>query len=208
MTSILSPTKVLRGRWPEALAQVMTLRRAAAVSQKLPGWEDFFVDPSVAPPGTTLWPTVKKLQGWRRHVAKFESVAIDIEAVGQYITIIGFTLFNQISVGPTVVVPFKTRGGLDYWTSWEDHLAATKFCYELLDDERTEKWFHNGVTFDVPMLQEAGFSVRGPLWDTMNLAHYTYPEMKKGLQYLSTAYLGMPNWKGMLDVKDDNEAKS
>jgi hypothetical protein len=58
------------------------------------------------------------------------------------------------------------------------------------------------------MLQEAGFKVGGPLADTMIRAHYTYPEMKKGLQYLATAYLGYSNWKKNLDERDDLEGKS
>jgi DNA polymerase I-like protein with 3'-5' exonuclease and polymerase domains len=167
-------------------------------------------DVSLPPPGTRLWPSRAFVDNWllTKPWLKWDSVAIDIESAGHFITIIGFTFFDaKGTLGPTVVLPFKKRGGLDYWPTWEDHLAASTLAYEIINSD-SRKVFHNGVTFDVPMLQEAGFKVGGPLADTMIRAHYTYPEMKKGLQYLATAYLGYANWKKKLDERDDLEGKS
>jgi hypothetical protein len=169
------------------------------------------IDPAQPPPGAVLWPTRKTLEEWLRDEPwkHYDSIAVDIESAGDYITIIGFTLYETRSstLGPTLVLPFKRRLGLDYWDEEDDHLRASELAYLLLASD-TRKVFHNGITFDIPMLTAAGFTVGGSAHDTMVRAHYCYPEMKKGLQYLSTAYLGMPNWKGMLDERDDNEGKS
>lgn len=209
VTSILHPSHLFRGRWKEVLTQAMILQRVGKLVRGEQALSEVLVDPDCPPDDTTLWPTRRDLETFQQALGLWPAVSIDIESVGHYITIVGFTLFDPNGkVGPTIVVPFKKRGGLDYWVDWKDHLAATEFVYGILEDERLQKWMQNGITFDVPMLREAGFDVRGELWDTMILSHYTYPEMPKSLQYLSTAYLGMPNWKGLLDEGDDNEAKS
>ena len=141
---------------------------------------------------------------------EYSHCSIDIEAAGHYITVIGFTFFNigDTDVGPTWVLHFKKQGGDDYWDRWEDHLLASHLVYLIMQYDGHTKVMHNGISFDVPMLEEAGFEVGGELLDTLVLAHYILPEMKKGLQYLSTVYLGAPAWKKMLDEKDDNEGKS
>ena len=208
VTSILHPSNVVRGRWPEGLTQVMILRHAKRLST---GARAEIYDTNEPPPGTLLWPSRAFVDNWllAEPWLKWDSVAVDIESAGHFITIIGYTFFNESdsAIGSTLVLPFKKRGGLDYWSTWEDHVAATTLGYRILAAPN-RKVFHNGVTFDVPMLTEAGFTVGGPLADTMIRAHYTYPEMKKGLQYLSTAYLGFPNWKKNLDTEDDLEGKS
>ncbi|TWT76733.1 DNA polymerase I [Planctomycetes bacterium CA13] len=59
----------------------------------------------------------------------------------------------------------------------------------IFEDESIEKIGHN-LKYDLTVLRWHGFEVRGKLFDTM-LAHaMKEPEMKHGLDYLSTLYLG------------------
>jgi hypothetical protein len=69
------------------------------------------------------------------------------------------------------------------------------------------KVFHNGVVYDVPILQTLGFLVKGRLIDTMNLQHACYPELPKSLQFCATLYLWSPCWKLLVDESDELEGK-
>lgn len=82
------------------------------------------------------------------------------------------------------------------------------YLYRWLADPHLAKVFHNGVTHDVPILEDNGFEVKGTLWDTMIMAHHTYPEMRKGLSYCSTLYMGFPNWKVLLTEDDEDDGKA
>ena len=69
--------------------------------------------------------------------------------------------------------------------------------------------FHNGISYDIPLLERYGFEVRGLLVDTMWLAHHCYSELPKGLQFLATQYCWAPVWKSLVDEKDEgDEAKA
>lgn len=68
--------------------------------------------------------------------------------------------------------------------------------------------FHNGVSHDVPILEELGFEVQGRLLDTMFLSHVAYPEAPKGLQHCATLHLWAPVWKSLTEETDEEEGKA
>jgi DNA polymerase I-like protein with 3'-5' exonuclease and polymerase domains len=206
---ILHPAAIARGRWADEPQQVAYLRRLKGYmnGDPLPN-----LDPQAAPPRSTMWPTLSDLTDFDAVLRDgvYDALAVDIETVGNHITLVGLTgmSLQREEVGPNLSLPFRLRGGAFYWYKWADHVAATAWLYSWLADESLAKVFHNGLGFDVPLLEENGFVVRGALHDTMIMAHYTYPEMRKGLQYLATLYLGAPVWKTLVDVDDEEEGKA
>lgn len=69
------------------------------------------------------------------------------------------------------------------------------------------KWFHNGLFFDIPLLRHNGYEVKGYAGDTLLMHHIAYPEIKKGLAYLSNLYLGAGRWKQLVAEQDEGEDK-
>jgi hypothetical protein len=159
------------------------------------------------PPEGATFPTLADLQTFGAAIIERQEpcISYDIENAGPFLLCIGMYILDLAdwSVGPGLCLPFKLQHGRDYWQHWGEHLTATKWLYELLADPSVANVFHNGVTHDVPMLEELGFKVEGRLLDTMVIAHYLYPEMRKSLQYLSTLYLGAGVWKDL--VKEDED---
>ncbi len=205
---ILHPASVLRGGWASAPQQVTYLTRVVDYVQgrrEAPTCN--IVEP---PPGTQLWPTLATVAAFDTQMPRWDMLSVDIEAAGSYITLLGITCMSleRREIGPTLSLPFKMRGGEDYWHSWSDHVAVVEYLYGWLDDPSLGMVFHNGVSFDIPMLEEAGFSFRGRILDTMVLQHYCYPEMRKGLQYCTTLYNWTPCWKLLTDADDEQEGKA
>jgi hypothetical protein len=168
------------------------------------------MDPDALPPNSLVWPTLGTLVDFDTQLCQWDALAVDIETVGNHITLVGLTCMHlgDERVGPSLSLPFRLRGGSFYWHKWQDHVAATAYLYSWLADPRLALVFHNGIGFDVPLLEENHFKVRGRLLDTMVMQHYCYPEMRKGLQYCATLYLGAPVWKTLTDTDDEEEGKA
>jgi hypothetical protein len=205
LVPILHPSGLFRGRWSEVPAQIVYLKRAIGIIKGKPVPQ---YDISKPPQGSLLNPTLQTLALFDRELTKWPALSIDIENAGKFITLLGITLYSETVVGPTLSLPFRVQHGLNYWSSWTDHLEATGYLYRWLSDPRTIKCFHNGVSHDVPILEDTGFIVNGPLEDTMVKLHYCYPESKKGLQYAATLFCGMSHWKSLVDPDEDSEGKS
>lgn len=204
---LVHPAAIVRGQWAEEPAQVTYLRRLRQVLEGT--WSPRDVEQ--APPDSMLWPTLAQLDDYDAalQAGPWNALAIDIENAGTYITLIGLTMMDLRSerVGLTLGLPFRSRFGQRYWGSWAEHRKAVAHLYGWLADPLLAKVFHNGVAHDVPILEDNGFEVAGALWDTMVMAHHCYPEMRKGLSYCSTLYLGLNNWKVLLDEEDEDEGK-
>ena len=203
---ILHPSAIVRGRWPDEPAQVAYLRRVAALLKD--DTVPTVVDYTQSPPRGLLFPNLEDLGTFKLAIDNLTEpcIAYDIENAGQYLLCIGmYTLdLADWTVGPGLCLPFKLRGGKDYWERWGTHLGAAGWLYDLLADPEVASLFHNGVTFDVPVLEDLGFKVEGRMLDTMVMHHYLYPEMKKGLAYLSTLYLGAGVWKTLVEEEKDS----
>lgn len=202
---LLHPSAVLQGQAAEEPAQVAALKRVADYLNGVPPC----LQQDSPPPNSFLRPTLGCLRAFNVDRSKFDTLAIDIENAGEFITVIGITQLSMRLgiVGRSISLPFRTQGGENYWQHWVQHCAAVEWLYDLLADETRAKVFHNGVSHDVLMLERHGFKVRGDLWDTLIMQHYCYPEMRKALQYCATLYLGAPVWKDLLDEDDEKETE-
>jgi hypothetical protein len=203
VTPLLHPSAVLRGRWPEEAAQIAYLQRVVTRIQDHIYPE--IIDYNLPPPRGVLFPNLRALDKFKDGLDQIPKpcLSLDIENAGQHLLCIGLWILDleSMELGPGLCLPFRLQGGGNYWSD-QDHPKAVEWLYDRLADPKVAKLFHNGVTHDVPMLEDMGFEVGGELLDTMVLAHHLYPEMRKGLQYLATLYLGAGVWKSLTDAKD------
>jgi hypothetical protein len=199
----------MRGRWKDEPAQITYLSR---LGRYLRGTEVPYLPDVTRPPSRSLLrPSLWTLEHFDECLRRdgWNCLSIDIENAGQFITLVGLTAMDlpRERIGPSLSLPFRIQGGRDYWPTWKEHEEAVGFLYRWLANPQWAKLFHNGVTHDVPMLEETGFVVEGELWDTMTMIHYCYPEMRKGLAFNATLYCGTPHWKTLVDEKDEAEGK-
>lgn len=201
---LLHPANIMRGRWKEEPSQAVHVERMVGYAFK--GIEPYMPDYTAPPPNSNLNPNVRQIIDF---ILSLDSgVAIDIESAGPFIICVGLTAIDikTYEVGGTICIRFRSQGGQPYWKQWQEHLDVVEALSDMLGNPHLSKVFQNGITFDVPELQALGFEVVGPYIDTMHLAHAAYPEVPKGLQYLSTLHLGMPVWKTLVD-EDETEGK-
>jgi len=207
---IQHPGAIVRGVWSKEPCQETYLRRLwKMVNGETPRPP---INTNQPPRDSTLFPTISDLREFSQIQRKedYDGVSVDIENAGRHIICVGLCLVDLRSgrIGPTVCVRFRRRGGKLYWRTRRELLQAVEWLYEILDDSNLSKIFHNGVVYDVPILKSLGFSVRGRLIDTMNLAHACYPELSKGLQFCATLYLWSPVWKTLTDEVDEGDGKA
>jgi len=219
---IAHPASILKGRWKLAAIQEAYIRRAREAQLGKREWPDH--DINEPPPRTKLFPTVREIQRFtddtlgtggrdgfhgRGDLRKWTHLSCDIENAGPHIICIGLAQLSLDTdeVGDLIVVRFRKRGGDCYWSSRDDLLSVVGYMDSLLGDPAVGLVFHNGVTHDVPILEDIGFNVRGALVDTMLLQHTAYSEQPKGLQFTATLHCWAPNWKTLTKPEDEEDGK-
>ena len=202
---VMDAATIRRGKWAHEPATIEFLKRLKTHIDN----PEFEAQPAV-PENICLNPTIEDLQGMKEEFNAADAVSLDIENAGEHIICVGLAPvnFTDDSVGIKLVLRFRSQGGDLYWQSWEEHVAAVQWLYDLLANEDVGKIMHNGVAHDVPELERLGFEFNGEIIDTMVMAHAVYSEFPKGLQFCATLYCGAPVWKAMLDAKDELDGKS
>ena len=206
---IQSPDSIVKGQWSKEPCQETYLRRLWLLAKGEVPMPD--VDVTKPPPRSILFPTLEDLKDFMvpLDLGKYDAVSIDIENAGPHIICVGISCLSLQSgdIGSTICVRFRRHGGGLYWKTRQELLDIVEWMYRLFSMRSVAKVFHNGVVYDVPILQALGFEVKGRLLDTMNLAHACYPEMSKGLQFCATLYLWSPCWKLLTDETDEGDGK-
>ena len=200
---LLHPASILRGRFNLEAPQQLYLRRTVEWLRA----PTTLLDCTEPPTGAVLFPNLFDLERFEGQLAKYDALSIDLENAGEHLICSGLVPLRLESgeMGWPLCLRFRVRGGGRYWTSWGEHVEATKYLYRWLSCKRLTKIFHNGVGYDVPFLETLGFEVNGHVLDTMVMAHWCYSELPKGLQWLSTFWLGAPVWKRLVEESDDTK---
>ena len=200
LTTIQHPAAVMRGQWELAQPQVAYLRRIT----KNPGRRP--LDITQPPPRTILYPSLTELKELHRQATVLGWIALDLETCGDHIICLGLTAFQLegTEIGDTLCLRFRLRGGVLAWKPRE-LTAIVEELYSLLTNSLVGKVFHNGLGFDLKILEINGFKIGGPVVDTMALWHTAYTELPLRLQYLATLFLGMPVWKTLTDADEDEK---
>ncbi len=115
-------------------------------------------------------------------LSKQKSICFDTETTGLDPRIalpLGIAFCFEPHVAYYVVCPY----------SLEEAQAVIEEFRPIFEDESIEKIGHN-LKYDLTLLRWHGFTVKGKLVDTMLAHSMKEPEMRHGLDYLSTLYLG------------------
>jgi len=191
---ILHPAYILRGMWaldpvqPEYLALALALARGELTPPLV----------ERAPPHAIIEPTLEDLAQWKAGPA---GVAVDIETAGPHLVCIGFARADDEAY---ICIRFRKQGAKK---AYEDLMPYIEFAYDLLADPNVPKIFHNGQEFDVPQLVDAGFVVNNFNFDTLIAHHILWAEMPKRLEFLASAYCGVPGWKYLVNEDEQGEDK-
>ncbi len=189
VVGLLHPAFILRGNFGLEPLQIQTLK---LVKRILDGWEPEVYDFSKPHAGANLYPTMEQLRAWSGDFQPGDEVAIDVEAAGRVLTMVGLCRVRDLS---HVAVWFRQPGG-DPWPhpSWEELVG---WLYDFLADPLVGKCFHNAA-YDIEQLEETGFEIEGFSFDTLLAAHIAYPEMRKRLESVALLTAGITGWKAML----------
>ncbi len=202
LVPLVHPDEIDRGQWAQEPAQIRYLERL---------FRDEFMELDLTGPPEhgVLYPSSTELEALYHEAEDLNTpcFSIDLETAGDHIICVGFWLLNldPFQMFDGLCFRFLGQGGGQWHVDWNTHLEAVETLYNVLEDPGIAKMFHNGATFDVPLLTKHGFDVGGRIIDTMMMQRSMYSEMKAGLQYCATLYLGAPLWKQM--VKEDADDK-
>lgn len=193
---ITHPAAILRGAWEEEPACVVYLRRARQIAER-GCWE--ILDPTAAPEGAILYPTLEDLRVWASEIGP-NGISVDIETAGRHIILVGLCRVDDLV--PTIV-HFLRHGGDPYWPQdeWE---SVRSWLADLLADPLVPKAFHNG-SFDITILKHWGFVVGGYTFDTLLAQHIAYAEMPKALEFCAKLYNGTGGWKHVVKKYVDED---
>ena len=188
--------KVLSTYHPAAVCRQWELRPTTVMDLMKAARESAF--PEIRRPAVSVHipETLQDLEDFHAlHIRGCETLAVDIETVGQQITCIGFAP----STGDALVVPIfdRRRKNRSYWPDLESERQAWGFIQRILLDRTISKTFQNGL-YDIAFLWRSyGLKVMNAQHDTMLLHHALQPESLKGLGYLGSIYTDHGAWKQM-----------
>ena len=119
-------------------------------------------------------------------------LGIDVETEHNQIRTVGIAL----SETEAFVIPFfdMKAGITNYWINPVDELKAWHLVRTILESP-VPKVMHNGMYDTQRLFQPYSIIPKNFCDDTMLLHHALQPEMKKSLDFLSSAYLNTSAWK-------------
>lgn len=107
------------------------------------------------------------------------------------------------SESEAIVIPFINQSGQLYWQTEYEAVRAAKAIGMILENPRITKIVHNSL-FDILICMNHGWTIAGPIYDTMLAHHLIYHLSKQSLAYLVSIYLDYPAWK---ITKGDSDAE-
>lgn len=141
------------------------------------------------PPGL-IWitKTYEALLGFvsRQYAKNPTRCTFDIETYGGIITCISFCFDGHEAIS----VPLSFNDDI----SLADKIGLWKTVSKILSDPKTEKNNQN-IKYDWSILEKHGFIVTNVGSDTMLKAGLLYPELPKGLDFLTSLYTEIPYYK-------------
>lgn len=153
--------------------------------------------PEVRRPSRTLWldPTIPDLWEFkRRYIDPATYISIDIETVGDQITMVGFAPSRDMAL----VVPFFDfrKQDRNYWRTFGEEKQAWDFVREVTSMPKSG--VGQNFSYDLKYLwARYGMPPLNFEHDTMLLHHAQQLEMEKGLGFLGTIYTSEASWKMM-----------
>lgn len=201
--TLLHPARIVRDGWalePFQIQALTRLRRWLAEPEFRARWPQDMTSP--LPPEVSR-PSKTALLRWLYDLPTTspEGVAVDIEAAGPHVRLIGLARWDE-DYRPVLV---REQGGAVAWSTEDltDLVVALDYVFRTVP-----LWMQNGQAYDVPELEALGFTVE-PMYlaggDTIIMARYAYPEAPAGLQHLGIVFGMMSAWKHLSKVREEDE---
>lgn len=156
---------------------------------EIEGWTPYYNDNLI------INPTFTMVMDTLEYIGKQEKVAFDIETTQNQILCMGFAWSKE----DALCVPIFF-GGSSWWNEAEE-LAIVKAMQKLFRNPKV-KFIAQNAQFDMTFIKDLWDIDVANLWmDTMIAFHCVYPELRKGLDFLSSIYTNRPYHKGMVGKK-------
>ena len=206
--AILHPAYIVRDNYPFERAQIHHLRRAHSWLTKGTFPRPLNVETDTIP-NAWLDPTFNEIVLWLTDcIASKCPVVNDIESAGPHIRLVGLMRLDPEHYEHYIAIHIRRQYGAQ---TWSDEQLAT--IIDLLDQCFTvnPQWMHNGQAFDVPELEQVGFTVAEIYYaggDTMLMQRHAFVGAPANLQSCAITYAGMRAWKhivksGGVDEQED-----
>lgn len=136
---------------------------------------------------------------WINECGRSSHLSLDIECLNYELAIIGLAPSPTLGIAIPLASP--------QWTL-DEEVAIWRALDRVIGDPNITKIMQNGI-FDIHFLaSKCGIIVRGAIEDTMMAHSLTYPDLRKGLDFLGSIYCGSQEyWKDMIDwdnIKEDS----
>ena len=151
--------------------------------------------PEYLPPNIFLYtmPTMEAIRNYIADCHEAKLISFDIETESNQITCIGLSY----SPKHAMCIPFWFGSSGSLWKEHEEKEIWILLQF-LLESQYVKKIAQNG-TYDCEFLKRVyGIRVQGFEWDTMLMAHTLYPELPKGLDFLTSIYTDIPYYKDQI----------
>ena len=128
-----------------------------------------------------------------RATAESKAVSVDIEVSNFQVSHIGFAIEKEKGFS----IPFNNQ----QWTI-EEEVEVWRWINAIMGDPKVAKVGQNFI-FDIHfLLIQNAIITRGEIIDTMMAQSVYYPDFLKGLGFLASIYINVPQWKDMVSHKD------
>lgn len=191
--STVHPAALLRGGRPISDTILADLAKANRVSQEGYRQEENFVICLPSNP-SGLETAVRAALGWMDRWLQLRCpVAVDVETSSlNFFNCKLFSIALSGEDGMNTAVAFT----LQDWKTlpWDAEASLALKLREVLACQWVPKVFHN-APFDFTVLTQKGFTIGGPIEDTMAYHHIVQPDIPHDLGWVGHTYLDVEAWK-------------
>ena len=128
--------------------------------------------------------TASALIEWWKRARYSEFLVFDIETLYNFITCIGFCADGQEALSIPMLDP--NMSGIEKLCLWRQVDAILRSQIPKVNQN---------IKYDWTINQKFGFQVNNIIGDTMLMSHTLYPELPKGLNFLTSIYTEIPYYK-------------
>ena len=144
----------------------------------------------------TVLPTFDQVMEFFR--AKHSPVAFDIETFHPVTRSLGFAWSGSEAIS----IPLVLKGHHAWSSEQEGMILQSLNAY--LGDPEIKKYLQNAPYDTTVIAKELGLHINGLDLDTMYAQHLLYPELPKGLDFLSSVYTDFPKYWGLDNQSTDD----
>lgn len=154
-----------------------------------------------------LFPSVGEIEAFSAKVnSRKGTIAVDVETYSaEYplrtpLKMVGIAVDEQ----EAMCIPFFNEGGNWVWKTDEDAVRVITAVGAIMENPNVRKLMHHAL-FDTTVLMNHGFTIKGPIFDTMLAHNLVYHPASHALAFLVSIYTDYPPWKLSRGLGDDLE---